>query len=350
MPVRDLGTVRPTAPKGTPAPPIDDSFTAHVKGWLALLPADRSSAEWQRDLLTGQLVTVVMSVMLATASVAQAGDTLEALDGKGGTVALHIPGHTRASPCVSNPYFTVLSDHAPLRFGASAPGAGYVACGWHSPAAVLRLLTALLAVPLVLRLVLKFQIVASVNTGDLSRAVTLAHPAERHDHSNSTMGAMVACSLALCCVLVTASDWSRLMRSHAWCKPPNSLLGAMPAVKGLKFTRDKGAEGVVCADGIFFAMILFDILAAAAWLISARAHILYLRRGVFEDAPTASKSPKRVAQTVASESGAGSASYPAVSGGGGRAPAAASGGQGSAGGAEVKSKEADPRSWKKMPI
>ena len=119
MPVRDLGTVRETVPRGTAPPPLDNRLSARLLGCLSLIDERQSSAEWYRDLLTVELACVLACILLTTVSVLQHGDVLEALDGHDGVVQLQITGRPHVSPCTANPYTEILS---PLPIPPIVPG------------------------------------------------------------------------------------------------------------------------------------------------------------------------------------------------------------------------------------
>jgi hypothetical protein len=345
MPVRDLGTVRETVPRGTAPPPLDNRLSARLLGCLSLIEERKSSAEWHRDLLAVELACVLACVLLATVSFLQHGDVLEALDGHDGVVQLQITDKPHISPCAANAYTTILSSHAPVRFRAAAAGAGFVQCGWQGWVPWLRIVAGI-ALPLILlRYVLQCACVAAINTGDIRSIVGIGHGAVRHDHSSTVCMSILAVLVSMMMLSVTFIDLRALLTARTWCR--NGLHGAEMIVKGVKFTKSAGAgANVVCSNGVFFWLIGFDILATACWILSARMHIDYYMRDIYDAPPQDGKSPKRVAATVGVVTGIGEAAhYPEARGGGGN-------GNGSTGlgGQDVLAKEQDPRSWKKMPI
>ena len=339
MPVRDLGTVRETVPRGVPPPPLDNRLSARLLGCLSLAEERQSSAEWHRDLLAVELACVLACVLLAAVSILQRGDVLEALDGHDGVVQLQITDKPHISPCTANPFTTILSSHSPVRFRAAAAGAGFVKCGWQGWVPSLRIVAGI-ALPLVLlRYVLRCACVAAVNTGELRSCFGLGHGAVRHGQGNTVRMTVLAVLVSMMMLSVTFVDLRALLTARTWCR--NGLRGAEMVVKGVKFTKDAGASnGIVCSNGVFFWLIGFDVFATACWILSARMHIDYYLRDVYEEPPQDGASPKRVAATVGVTTGIGeTARYPEAHGGGGKVAAR-----------DVLAKEQDPRSWKKMPI
>jgi hypothetical protein len=377
MPVRDLGTVRETVPRGQPPPPLDRRLSARLLGCLSLVEERQSSAEWHRDLLAVELACVLACVLLATVSLLQAGDVLEGLDGHDGVVKLQITDKPHVSPCAANPYTTILSSHAPVRFRAAATGATFVGCGWTGWMPSLRTAAGIVLPLVLLRYVLRFACLAAVNTGDLRSAVGIGHGALRHDHGNTVAVAILAVLVSMMMLSVTFIDLRAVLSARTWCR--NGLRGAEMVVKGVPFTKGAGvtAGSIVCSNGVFFWQIGVDVFATACWILSARMHIDFYMRDIYDPPPPEVTSPQRVAATVGVTTGGigQTARYPEVRGGGGRgsrsdgsgpgtaaaAAAAGGGGGGGSGGGDgsggkgraqgvVLPKEQDPRSWKKMPV
>lgn len=350
MPVRDLGTVRETVPRGAAPPPLDNRISARLLGCLSLVEERESSAEWHRDLLAVELACVLACILLATVSVLQHGDVLEALDGHDGVVQLQITGEPHISPCEANRGYTaILSSHTPVRFRAAASGAGFVQCGWKGRMPSLRIVAGIVLPLILLWYMLQCACMAAINTGSLGNVVGIGHGTVRHDHRNTVFMAILAVLTSMMMLSVTFIDLRAVLSARTWCR--NGLRGAQMVVKGIKFAKDAGAgTGIVCSNGKFFWLIGFDIFATVCWILSARMHIDYYMRDIYDAPPTQGhdgKSPQRVAATVGVTTGMGeTARYPEARGGGG-------GGNGlgaDAGSREVLAKEQDPRSWKKMPI
>ena len=135
------------------------------------------------------------------------------------------------------------------------------------------------------------------------------------------------------------------LQARTFCK--GGLKGAELLIKGLKFTKAEGAQGIVCANGAYFGTIFFDVLATGCWIVMARMHIDYYMRDMYEPLPQEGKSPQRVSATQGVTTGGigSTTSYPEARGGGGRALRVESSPT-----VGVLPKEQDPRSWKKMPV